>query len=238
MNNLAHNALRASAALAIVGLTASMTVFNVRQWWADGLHILAILAAFFEVIGCVFAVMTEAAIREKRYDRAAVCGLILLGSAAFNTVGGERAWAGAMHARIDADRQAAQSALDKTRSEVSLTLASARAEIAAYSHLLPAADAPTMRQRGMMQAWEMATADARQRGAQAQQRLDRLPIVAEVAPPFPAWLVYAFLAFVELVKVAGLWSLGFVTAHAAANVVNINHGRELVAKRWAKRATA
>ncbi|MDX2277747.1 MAG: hypothetical protein NW206_20030 [Hyphomonadaceae bacterium] len=244
-----RNAIRTVAVAALAALAATLGWFNVHGWLAAGLPILAVLAALFEVIAFVMAVMVEDAVRAKRPDRALICGVILLGAGAFNAVGGERAWDASMEARVDRDREAAQRSLDRTRGELRDELARVQAEIGSYSNLLPAADAPRARQEGMMAGWTLATADARARQAQAQARLDRLPVVAEVEPPFAREIVLGFLAFLELAKCLGLWAVGMNVAparrqdraaagEARPDFSRFNAGRELVRKRWERDAAA
>lgn len=213
-NFVKAHGIRTTAALGLVGLTIALGVFNVRAWWADGLYILAVLAAFFELIGLVFAVMVEDAVRAKRFDRAFVALAILAGCAAFNTVGGHRAWEAAMRPRMETETNAAQAALDRRRGE--LQLAAARAQEQIDRVPMPVADSYTSRQREARETWEMLTSDARARRDALQAQLDRLPVVAEVAPPFRQELVWAFLTFLEVCKALGLWSLGLIAARNAA----------------------
>lgn len=202
--------LKAFAACTLAGLTLALAVFNIHGWLAAGLVILAILAGFFEALGFVFAVMVEDAVRARRPDRALVAFAILLGCAAFNTVGGHRAWDASMAERQAADRAAAQSALDARRGELLSTAARAQAEVDRVP--LPAVNSYTGRQDAARETWELATRDARERKAQAESALAALPVVAEVAPPFDERLTWGFLAFLELAKALGLWAIGMTAA--------------------------
>lgn len=205
-----RHGLRFLAALSLLGLTAALAWFNVTGWVGEGLTILAILAAFFEAIGFIFACLVEDAVRQRRFDRAFVAVLILVGAAAFNTVGGHRAWEASMQARVDADRQASQAALDQRRGELQLAISRAQAEIDRVP--MPDPNERTGRQEQARATWAMATADARTRKAQAEAALTAMPVVAEPAPPFPVWLTWGFLGFLEVAKALGLWAIGMTSA--------------------------
>lgn len=198
--------VRAFAGATLAGLTLSLAVFNVMGWLSSGLIILAILALFFEALGFVFAVLVEDAVKAGRFDRAFVALVILLGCAAFNTVGGHRAWDASMADRQAADQGAAQAALDARRGELLSTAARAQAEVDRVP--MPRPDAYTGRQEAARETWEVLTAGARDRKAQAEATLATLPVVAEVAPPFDERVTWGFLAFLELAKAAGLWAIG------------------------------
>lgn len=215
---LRDNGVKSFAAASLFGLTCSLAVFNVGGWLAEGLVILAILAACFEAIGFVFAVLAEDAARARRFDRALVCLLILAGSAAFNTVGGHRAWEASMADRLDADRQVAQRALDARRGELLSSAARARAEIERVP--LPSVNAYTGRQDAARATWELATRDARGRQAAAEAALAELPVVAEIEPAFDERATWAFLGFLELAKALGLWAIGL-----SAGSGNARHAR-------------
>jgi len=202
-----RHGLRAFAAIALAALTLALACFNVSGWLAERLALLAILAACFEAIGFVFAVLTEDAVRHGRWDRALVCFVILLGAAAFNTVGGHRAWEASMGPRQDEERQHAQRDLDAHRA--SLQLAAARAEAEIERVPLPSPDQLTGRQAEARATWEMATAAPRQRKATAEAELLALPTVAPApAAEFDAGLVWGFLGFLEIAKALGLWAIG------------------------------
>ena len=102
--------LRAIAALALAGVAATLGWFNVTAWLAEGQPVLAALAGFSEAIALVFAVMVEIAVRERRFDRAAACALILIGFGSFNAVSGHRAWEASQVERVDQGRMTAQAA--------------------------------------------------------------------------------------------------------------------------------
>lgn len=206
--------VRAFAGATLAGLTLSLAVFNVMGWLASGLIILAILAAFFEALGFVFAVLVEDAVKAGRFDRALVALAILLGCAAFNTVGGHRAWDASMADRQAADQGAAQAALDARRGELLSTAARAQAEVDRVP--MPRPDAYTGRQEAARETWEVLTAAARDRKAQAEATLAGLPVVAEIAPPFDERLTWGFLAFLELAKALGLWAIGMSAKVAPA----------------------
>lgn len=209
-----RHGLRAVAALALAALTFTLGCFNVHGWWVENLQLLATLAACFEVIGFVFAVLTEDAVRRGRFDRALVCFLILTGAAAFNTVGGHRAWEASMGPRQDAVRRHAQADLDKHRAELLLTSARADAEIARVP--LPDPAETPQRQAEARATWSMATTAPRQRKAAAETELAGLPVVAAPPAEFPDWLVWSFLGFLEVAKALGLWAIGMNPAVAPA----------------------
>lgn len=211
-----RNFIRAIAALFLLGLTICLAVFNVAAWLGAGLIILAILAAFFEGIGFVFAVLVEDAIRQRRFDRALICLGILIGSAAFNCVGGHRAWDDAMAPRQEADQHAAQEALDARRAELQLAISRADAEIARVP--MPAADAMTGRQQEARETWQLMTAAPSARREAAEASLSALPVVAEAAPPFAPEIVWGFLAFLEFAKALGLYAIGMVAAPKRAGI--------------------
>lgn len=203
---LQHHGLRAFAAMALAALTIALAFFNVAGWLTEGLLLLAILAACFEAIGFVFAVLTEDAARARRFDRAAICLCILVGSALFNTVGGHRAWEASMRPREEEARRTQQAALDAERRELQAAIAAAAAEIERVP--LPRPDAYTGRQEAALATWREATSAPRQRQAAAQGRLDTLAVIASPAPEFDERTVWAFLAFLEFAKALGLWAIG------------------------------
>lgn len=204
-----HNHLRNFAGIALLALMAGLAVFNVVQWLSEGFFILALIALCAELIGFVMAVMVEIAIRSKRYIAATVCGLILTVCAGFNVVGAERAWDASMERHLEASRLEAQSDLDAERRELSMKLATANEQIAAYANLLPDAHTPRARQRGMQEAWDRATSQARRDAERAQAQLDDMAVVATVAAPFDPWQVQIGFALAELIKALGLWACGF-----------------------------
>lgn len=204
-----HNHIRHLAGISLLALMVGLAIFNVANWLAEGFVILAVIALCAELIGFVMAVMTEIAIRMKRYVAAIVCGLILVVCAGFNIVGAERAWDASMHQHLESARLEAQQALDAERAELQRTIATANATIASYNHLLPGADTYRSRQAGMQAAWDRATAQARADAARAQAQLDEKAVVASVAAPFAAWQVQVGFAFAELIKALGLWACGF-----------------------------
>lgn len=207
--------LRLFAALALAALTLALACFNVQGWLAAQLALLAILAACFEAIGFVFAVLTEDAARAGRWDRAAVCFLILVGAAAFNTVGGHRAWEESQRPQAEADQRAAQRGLDARRAELQLAAARAQAEIDRAP--MPRPEQTPQRQAEARATWELATAEPRRRQAQAEATLARLPVVAAApAPAFGPRLTWGFLAFLEVAKALGLWAIGISSAAAPA----------------------
>jgi len=222
MNFIRHG-VKLFAALALLGMAATLAAFNVEAWWAEGLVILAVLAAFFEAIGFVFAVMVEDAVRARRIDRAAVCFVILIGCAAFNTVGGHKAWERSQAAAVTADQSAAQAALDARIAALRQTIADAQARIDRVP--LPDPLAMSRRQEEARASWEALTAEDRAVKARAQAELDRSDVVAPEAPPaFPAWLVWAFLGFLEVCKALGLWSLGLAASRPRLVVNNTAKG--------------
>ena len=207
--------LRAIAALALAGVAATLGWFNVTAWLAEGQPVLAALAGFSEAIALVFAVMVEIAVRERRFDRAAVCAVILLGFGAFNAASGHRAWEASQVERVDQERMTAQAALDRSRAELQAEIGAVNARIEAAA---PAARGGPQTTEADRLTWEARTAEDRARRRALQARLDALPVVAEPVEPFPAWLVWSFLGFVELSKATGLWSIGLGTAAAARKI--------------------
>lgn len=203
---LRDNGVRTIAALSLAGLTAALAWFNVSAWAAEGLFVLALLAGFFEALGFVFAVLVEDAVRARRFDRALVSLVILVGCAAFNAAGGHRAWEAAMADRQDDARQVAQAGLDRHRAELLDAAARASAEIAAVP--LPDPHAMSARQAQARASWELATAEARARQRRAENDLAALPVVAAVEPEFDDVTTWGFLGFLEIAKALGLWAIG------------------------------
>lgn len=215
---IARHGLRLVGALALAALTFTLAGFNVQGWLAEDLALLATLALCFEVIGFIFAVLTEDAARVGRWDRALVCFVILAGSAGFNTVGGHRAWEASMRPRQEAEARAAQASLDAHREALQLALARASAEIERAP--MPDPEAFTGRQEAALASWQALTAAPRQRQAQAEADLAALPVVAAPAPAFDERLVWGFLAFLEIAKALGLWAIGLNAARAKAGNVS------------------
>lgn len=207
-----QNYVRWAAGASLLVLMLGLAVFNLTNWLSEGFYILAVVALCAELIGFVMAVMVEIAIRARRWLAAGVCGLILVVCAGFNIIGAERAWDASTAHHINGARMEAQDALDANRAELGDKLGRANRVIESYSHLLPDADTYRARQAGMQAAWEMATAQARGDALSAQRELDRLPVVAEVSPPFETWQVQAGFGFAELIKALGLWACGFGAA--------------------------
>lgn len=216
-----QNYVRLFAGASLLVLMLGLAVFNIQAWLAEGFYILAIVALCAELIGFVMAVMVEIAIRSRRWLAAGVCGLILATCAGFNIIGAERAWDASMAVHLNDQRIQAQEALDATRRELGDKLARAQRVIESYAHLLPDADTYRARQAGMQQAWEMATAQARNDALEAQRDLDRLAVVAEVSPPFQTWQVQTGFGLAELIKALGLWACGF-----GAMVVRVETSRQ------------
>lgn len=212
----ARHGLRALAAFALAALTLSLAAFNVQGWLAEDLALLATLALCFEVIGFVFAVLTEDAARAGRFDRALVCFVILAGSAGFNTVGGHRAWEASMRPRQEAAARASQAALDASRAALLAELAEVNARIPAA----PQGRGGPQTAGADRETWLAATAEDRARRGQLQGRLDGLAIVAAPAPAFDERLVWGFLAFLEIAKALGLWAIGL--SARAQNVSGAN----------------
>lgn len=204
-----QNYIRLGAGASLLLLMIGLGAFNVANWLREGFVILAVVALCSELIGFVMAIMVEIAILARRWLAAGVCGLILLVCAGFNVVGAERAWDASMHQHLEAARLEAQAALDATRAEQRQKLADAERRVRSYDYLLPDAETLRARQAGMQAAWERATAQAQADAASAQRELDRLPVVAEVAPPFATWQVQVGFGMAELIKALGLWACGF-----------------------------
>jgi hypothetical protein len=222
LNWLARNALRIVAAAALVALSGVMAAYNAGGFVARGLPLLAALAIITEALAFVMAVQVEAAARSRCYLKALACFAILAGSEAYNAAGSHMAWDADQAPRLRAEQEHAQAALDQRR-------ASLQMEIARVP--LPDPSAISRRQAEARATWEAATATAR-------RQLDALPLVAEVAPPFPAVVVWTFLGFLGFAKALGLWAVGMSVGairHAERAEMD-NPGRVLVMRRWAKRA--
>jgi hypothetical protein len=219
LNWLARNALRIVAAAALVALSGVMAAYNAGGFVARGLPLLAALAIITEALAFVMAVQAEAAARSRCYLKALACFAILAGSEAFNSAGSHMAWDADQAPRLRAEQEHAQAALDQRR-------ASLQMEIARVP--LPDPSAISRRQAEARATWEAATATAR-------RQLDALPLVAEVAPPFPAAVVWTFLGFLGFAKATGLYALGFSVGayHPRGKVVPMNPASELAKKRWA-----
>lgn len=217
-----RNALRLIAAGALLALSGVMAAYNAGGFLARGLPLLAALAVITEALAFVMAVNAEGAFRRGTWLKGLACIAILIGCEAFNAAGSHMAWDADQAPRLMRDQHAAQAALDARRAGLQLEIAR-----------VPLPDPADMarRQQEARATWEMATATAR-------RQLDALPLVAEVAPPFRAEVVWGFLAFLGFAKALGLWSVGMSVGAAAkaANVVEFNPGRELVRKRWEKAA--
>lgn len=205
------NAFRVGVA-SIAILTIALGAFNIWNWLCEGLFILAVIAACSEAIGFIMATMVESAARQRRPLKASVALVILAACATFNVVGAERAWERSMETASETARMQAQTALDRERAELQAQLAQAQTIIRGYQVLMPTPETPRARQAGMMEAWRQATAASRETSQQIQRRLDAMPIVAEVAQPFPAWAVSIGFGFAEFVKALGLWACGVTAA--------------------------
>lgn len=228
--------LRTIAGVALAGLSVQLATFNATGWMARGLPLLATLAIITEALAFVMAVCVEGA---NRWHKALACALILIGAEAFNAMGSDMAWNATQQPRLEATRNAAQSALDASRQALLQTIAEAQARIDRVP--LPSQDTFAVRQREQRTMWEAATADDRQTKQRAQASLDQMPVVAaEPAPLFAPQVVWAFLIFLGFAKSLGLWAIGLSVAKQrnegkrAANVVALDPseaGRALVARR-------
>lgn len=204
------NAIPIAIFLALLGLTLALGVFNVTTWLASGMTMLAVIAFFAEAIGFAMAVMVEMAIRGRQILKAAVAFTILISCAAFNVIGGERAWRVSQETQAEAAWAEAQTRLDRERAEMQTQLAAAQAAVARQAHLLPTSATMRARQAGMVEAWRQATAQDREQIQRLQGLLDAAPVVAErPAVEHNSPTVVAVFWLAEFTKALGLWACGF-----------------------------
>lgn len=234
-NWLLRNGLRIVAAGALLALSLVLAAYNSEGWMARALPLLAALAVLTEVLAFVMAVIADGAARSRQWLKLAICALLLIGCEAFNAAGSHMRWEADMALRQDGDRKAAQEALDRTRAALQSELAQVNARIDGAASEARGGPQTTAEDR---LTWETRTADDRARRTALQGRLDALPVVADVPPPFPPEVVWGFLAFLGFAKCLGLFAVGMTVGASASNVVSFNPGRELVRRRWEKSQAA
>lgn len=235
---LQRNGLRIVAALALLALSGVLAAYNADGWIARGLALLAGLALITEALAFVMAVIADGAARSRQWLKLTICILLLVGAEAFNAAGSHMAWEADMAPRLSADRTAAQAALDRTRAELQTELALVNARIEAVA---PASRGGPQTTEAERLTWETRTADDRARRTALQRRLDGMPVVADVSPIFPEWIVWGFLAFLGFAKACGLYAVGMTVgagAQRGSKIYDFNAGRELVRKRWERVKTA
>lgn len=196
--------------LALLGLTIALGAYNVATWLTSGMAMLAVIAFFSEAIGFGMAVMVEMTARGRQPLKACVALTILVSCAAFNVLGGERAWRVSQETQAEAAWRQAQTRLDRERAELQTQIANAQAAIARQAHLLPTADTMRARQAGMMEAWRIATVQDREQVQRLQRLLDSTPVLAErQQAEHNNPMVIAIFGLAELAKALGLWACGF-----------------------------
>ncbi len=236
-----RNGLRIVAALALLALSGVLAAYNANGWLAKGLALLATLALITEALAFVMAVIADGAARSRQWLKLAICVLILFGAEAFNAAGSHMAWEADIAPKLDADRRTAQAALDHTRSTLQTELAEVNSRIPAP----PAQRGGPQTTEADLATWRAATADDRTRRTALQARLDALPIVAEVEPPFSPGVVWGFLIFLGFAKAFGLFAVGMTVGAksqgSGSNVVEFDASeaaRRLVGRRKDRQAVA
>ncbi len=239
-SGLQRNGLRLVAAGALLALCAVLAVYNAGGWAARGLPLLAALAGITEALAFVMAVIADGAARSRQWLKLLISILLLMGAEAFNAAGSHMAWEADMSAKLAADRAEAQASIDRTRAALQTELGEVNARIAAVEP--PARGGPHTTEADRL-TWEARTADDRARRNALQQRLDAMPIVAEVKPIFPEEIVWGFLGFLGFAKALGLFAVGMTVGVAGRRGVVVGldaseAGRHLVGLRRDRRAAA
>lgn len=216
--------LTALGAAALAGLTALLALYNAAGWLDRQFPLLAALAVTTEAIAFLMAVCAELAWGRGghwlvRVARVACCLIILAGSEAFNAAGSHEAWRGTMERRAETLTEPQRNALQNEEARLSAAVVEARAGIEAVQQ--PDLSGGPLNDAQAIAAWEALTAPNRQALAAAEAALNGLDREIEhPEAPFPAEIVWAFLAFLGFVKVAGLWAIGvafFRPANAERN---------------------
>jgi len=219
---------------AVWAITAASSALGAWGWsvTATGMVsvVLVTLAISSEVLGVRLALRIEDAVRAKAWARVAVLALLMIGVVGMNAYSGKRA----LH-MIETDRAAPYVAAEAVRAEAAREVARIEAEIAA----IPALPANVSAQRlsGYREARNAELARLEPQRAAAVARLKALPVIEAPPPAIPAEAMFLMLALIELLKAAAPWALAearrSAVAHAAP-VIDINAGRELARKRWAR----
>lgn len=213
--------LTALGAAALAGLTALLAWYNAAGWLDRQFPLLAALAVTTEAIAFLMAVCAELAWGRGghwlvRLARVACCLVILVGCEAFNAAGSHEAWRGTMERRAETLTKPQRDALQNEESRLSAAVGEAKARIDAVP--LPDLSGGPLNDAQATAAWEAVTAPNRQALAAAEAALNGLDrTIEQPADPFPAEIVWAFLAFLGFVKVAGLWAIGVAFFRAERN---------------------
>lgn len=217
-DNTSGGGLKASAlltalgAVALAGLTAMLAWYNAAGWLDRQFPLLAALAVATEAIAFLMAVCAELAWGRgghwlTRCARVACCLIILAGCEAFNAAGSHEAWRGTMAEWAETLTKPRRDAIQIEEARLTATVTEARSAIAAIAQ--PDLSGGPLNDAQAIAAWNALTAPNRQALADAEAALNGLDrTVEQPAEPFPAEIVWAFLAFLGFVKVAGLWAIG------------------------------
>lgn len=204
--------LTALGAAALAGLTALLAWYNAAGWLDRQFPLLAALAVTTEAIAFLMAVCAELAWGRGghwlvRLARVACCLTILAGCEAFNAAGSHEAWRGTMAERAETLTEPQRNALQNEEARLSAAVTLARAGIEAVQQ--PDLSGGPLNDSQAIAAWEAITAPNRQALAAAEAALNGLDReIEQPEEPFSAEIVWAFLAFLGFVKVAGLWAIG------------------------------
>lgn len=152
----------------------------------------------------------------------AFIGLVL--AVLMNIEGGHRGldhMAAPFYTQAEADRRAAQEALDAERATLSDQVAALQARIDSV-----AATNPGLTLSGRMAAWRenfaIVTAGDRRQITSLRARLDQMPLTISASKPYPDWAPYAVAASFAFFSVFGLTMFGVKVPGAELRVANRN----------------
>lgn len=221
---------------AIWAITAASAALGAWGWSVTATGLVAVvlvtLAISSEVLGVRLALRIEDAVTAKAWPRVAVLALLMIGVVGMNAYSGKRA----LH-MIETERAAPYVAAEAQRTEAAREVARIEAEIAAIPTL--PANVSGQRLAAYRDARNAELARLEPQRAAAIARYKALPVIEAPPQKIPAHVMLAMLVLIEALKALGPWCLAEVRRPApvpAGGIVDINAGRALAQKRWAKQA--
>jgi hypothetical protein len=199
--------LTALGAAALAGLTVLLALYNAAGWLDRQFPLLAALAIATEAIAFLMAVCAELAWGRGghwlvRLARVGCCLIILAGCEFFNAAGSHEAWRGTMAERAETLTKPQRDALQNEEARLNAAVRAAQADIESTPQ--PDLSGGPLNDAQAIAAWEAVTAPNRQALAASEAALNGLDRrIEQPGEPFPAEIVWAFLAFLGFVKATG-----------------------------------
>jgi hypothetical protein len=197
----------------------------------------SVVAISFELMALVAFEHLVAYHKARDYGRFLLASIGLLLAVGMNIEGGHRGldhMAVSFHQRAEADRRAAQAALDTERGDIADQIADMQARIDAAAATNPGISSP-MRMQQWRENYDLMTGEDRQQIALLRARLDSLPLTVATQEPYPRWVPYTIASIFAFFSVFGLTMFSVKVPGPELNVAQ-GRGRSAASARKMKDA--